>query len=121
MPHEEVRKTLADYDLMLFPTLGENFGHVIFEALAAGVPVLVSDQTPWQDLDARGSGWVRPLETPQAFVDVLESAAARDSAARRAAAVSAHAHALEVSRSAAVLGANRGLFLDAATEAPPAA
>jgi hypothetical protein len=52
---------------------------------------------------------------------VLESAAARDPAARRAAAVAAHAHALEVSRSAAVLGANRGLFLDAATEAPPAA
>jgi hypothetical protein len=93
--HEDVRRTLAGYDLMLFPTLGENFGHVIFEALAAGVPVLVSDQTPWQDLDARGSGWVRPLETPEAFVDVLESAAARDPAARRAAAVAAHAHALE--------------------------
>lgn len=120
VPHEDVRKTLAGYDLMLFPTLGENFGHVIFEALAAGVPVLVSDQTPWQDLDARGSGWVRPLETPQAFVDVLESAAASDPAARRAAAVAAHAHALEVSRSAAVLGANRGLFLDAATDPPPA-
>ena len=121
VPHEDVRRTLARYDLMLFPTLGENFGHVIFEALAAGVPVLVSDQTPWQDLDARGSGWVRPLADPQAFVDVLESAAARDPATRRAAAVAAHAHALEVSRSAAVLGANRGLFLDAATEAPPAA
>lgn len=121
VPHEDVRRTLARYDLMLFPTLGENFGHVIFEALAAGVPVLVSDQTPWQDLDARGSGWVRPLADPQAFVEVLESAAARDPAARRAAAMATHAHALEVSRSAAVLGANRGLFLDAATEAPPAA
>jgi glycosyltransferase involved in cell wall biosynthesis len=120
VPHEDVRKTLARYDLMLFPTLGENFGHVIFEALAAGVPVLVSDQTPWQDLDARGSGWVRPLADPQAFVAVLESAAGRDAAARRAAAVAAHAHALEVSRSAAVLGANRGLFLDAALDAAPA-
>ena len=118
--HEDGRKTLARYDLMLFPTLGENFGHVIFEALAAGVPVLVSDQTPWQDLDARGSGWVRPLAVPQAFVEVLESAAGRDAAALRAAAVAAHAHALEVSRSAAVLGANRELFLDAASEVPPA-
>ena len=118
---DQVRATIARHDLFLLPTRGENFGHVIFESLAAGVPVLVSDRTPWRDLDARGSGWVRSLETPEAFVDVLESAAARDPATRRAAAVAAHAHALEVSRSAAVLGANRGLFLDAATEAPPAA
>jgi len=73
--------------------------------------VLVSDQTPWQDLDARGSGWVRSLDDPQAFVDVIESAADRDATARRAGALAAHAHALEVSRSAAVLGANRDLFL----------
>ena len=121
MTPDQVRATIARHDLFLLPTRGENFGHVIFESLAAGVPVLVSDRTPWRDLDARGSGWVRSLETPEAFVDVLESAAARDPATRRAAAVAAHAHALEVSRSAAVLGANRGLFLDAATEAPPAA
>lgn len=118
VPHEDVRTTLAGYDMMLFPTLGENFGHVIFEALAAGVPVLVSDQTPWQDLDARGSGWVRPLGNPQSFVDVLESAATRDPVARRSAAVAAHAHALEVSRSAAVLGANRDLFLESAGASP---
>lgn len=117
---DQVRATIARHDLFLLPTLGENFGHVIFESLAAGVPVLVSDRTPWRNLDARGSGWVRPLESPEAFVEVLESAAARDPAARRAGAVAAHAHALEVSRSAAVLDANRGLFLDGVTGAPPA-
>ena len=120
VPPDRVRATIARHDLFLLPTRGENFGHVIFESLAAGVPVLVSDRTPWRDLDARGSGWVRSLETPQAFVDALESAAASDPAVRRAAAVAAYAHALEVSRSAAVLGANRGLFLDAATDSPPA-
>lgn len=116
---DQVRATIAQHDLFLLPTLGENFGHVIFESLAAGVPVLVSDRTPWRDLDARGSGWVRPLADPQAFVDVLESAAGRDAAAQRAAAVAAHAHALEVSRSAAVLGANRDLFIDAAVAMRP--
>jgi len=115
---DEVRATIARHDVFLLPTLGENFGHVIFESLAAGVPVLVSDRTPWRDLDARGSGWVRPLEDPQAFVDVLESFPVHDPAARRARQVAAHAHALEVSRSAAVLGANRDLFL-AAAGAPP--
>jgi len=34
--------------------------------------------------------------------------------------VAAHAHALEVSRSAAALGANRDLFLEAAIDSLPA-
>jgi hypothetical protein len=45
---------LAEYDLFLFPTLGENYGHVISEALASGCPVVISDQTPWRNLEAEG-------------------------------------------------------------------
>ena len=112
--HEGVRETLARYDLLLLPTLGENFGHVIFESLAAGVPVLLSDRTPWRDLDARGSGWVRSLDDAQGFVDVLEAIADRDPAARHAARQAAHAHAIEVSRSETTIGASRALFLGAA-------
>lgn len=108
---DAIRETIAPYDAFLLPTLGENFGHAIFESLAAGVPVLVSDRTPWRDLDVRGSGWVRPLESPDAFVEVLESLAGRDPSQREAARRAAHAHAVLVSRSEAVLGANRALFL----------
>lgn len=112
LPPENVRETLALHDLFLFPSRGENFGHAIFEALAAGVPVLVSDRTPWRDLDERGSGWVRPLDDLRAFVEVLEIAADREGPQREAARRAAHAQALEVSRSEAVLGANRRLFVD---------
>jgi glycosyltransferase involved in cell wall biosynthesis len=52
-----VRSTLATYDALLFPTLGENFGHVIIEALAAGCPVLISDRTPWRNLQSATAGW----------------------------------------------------------------
>ena len=45
-----VHQTLSDYHLFFLPTLGENFGHAIFEALSVGVPVLISDQTPWTDV-----------------------------------------------------------------------
>lgn len=45
---DQVPAALAGHDLFVFPTLGENFGHVIFEALKAGLPVLLSDQTPWK-------------------------------------------------------------------------
>lgn len=45
---DEVSTKFSEGDLFAFPTLGENFGHVIFESLRAGTPVLLSDQTPWQ-------------------------------------------------------------------------
>ena len=56
----------------LFPTGGENFGHVILEALCAGCPVLVSDQTPWRDLEAKGVGWDYPLDEPQRFRSTID-------------------------------------------------
>jgi glycosyltransferase involved in cell wall biosynthesis len=47
VPHEQVPHVFAKHDLFALPTLNENFGHVIIESLAAGTPVLASDQTPW--------------------------------------------------------------------------
>ncbi|HUR21343.1 MAG TPA: glycosyltransferase [Vicinamibacterales bacterium] len=91
---QHVRHTLSEYDLFFFPTRGENFGHVIFEALLAGVPVLISDQTPWADLEAHGAGWSFPLHSTAAFVAAIEAAARelpndREGAASRAIAYAA--------------------------------
>lgn len=69
----EVTPTVSNYDLFLFPTLGENFGHVIAEALFAGVPVLISDATPWRNLLKKGIGWDLPLECQDQFVECIES------------------------------------------------
>ncbi|TYL84600.1 glycosyltransferase [Bradyrhizobium cytisi] len=55
--HQDIASVFACYDLFLFPTLGENYGHVIFEAMSVGLPVLTSDQTPWNDLCEAGAGW----------------------------------------------------------------
>lgn len=70
---EAVSSTLAEYDLFFFPTLGENYGHVIREALSAGLPVLISDQTPWRDLTAKGAGADLSLEEPEAFSAWIEA------------------------------------------------
>jgi glycosyltransferase involved in cell wall biosynthesis len=43
--------------LFLLPSHSENFGLVIAEALAAGVPALVTDTTPWSGLAAHDCGW----------------------------------------------------------------
>lgn len=55
--HSVVSQTLSGYDLFFLPTLGENFGHAILEALAAGLPILIADTAPWRDLEAKGIGW----------------------------------------------------------------
>jgi len=65
VPHESVSETLAKYDFFILPTLGENFGHVFIEAFASGLPVIVSDRTPWRGLAEKGIGWDIPLESAE--------------------------------------------------------
>ncbi len=69
---DQVPSVMGDHDLFLFPTLGENFGHVVLEALTAACPVLVSDRTPWRDLRNRGAGWDLPLDQPERFRAALQ-------------------------------------------------
>ncbi len=71
-----VTRVFSQYDLFAFPTHGENFGHVIFEALRAGTPVLLSDQTPWQQDDA-GALSVIPLWDKSGWREAIEKAANR--------------------------------------------
>lgn len=96
----EVRATLSRHDLFLFPTRGENYGHVIHEALGAGLPVLISDQTPWGEVAERGVGWVHPLSDTDAFAVTIDDYASWGServAEHKARAVAyAHERALKV-------------------------
>ena len=68
VPHEDVTRRMAHYDAVLLPTLGENFGHVIFEALSSGLPVVISDQTPWRGLKEHGVGADVSLDDEDGFV-----------------------------------------------------
>lgn len=52
----------AAADLFLLPTHSENFGLVVAESLAAGVPVLVTDTAPWSAVETQGAGWCVPWE-----------------------------------------------------------
>lgn len=62
---------LPEYDVLLQPTLGENFGHSIVEALYLGLPVLISDRSPWTDVESQNAGWSLPLSDPQPYADRL--------------------------------------------------
>lgn len=65
LEHNNVIDTIKQYDLFCFFTLGENFGHAICEALSSGLPVIISNQTPWHKLKEYNAGWEIPLEKPE--------------------------------------------------------
>jgi len=71
-----VVECLEEHDLFFFPTHGENYGHVIAEALIAGLPLLISDQTPWRGLSDLGVGRDLSLDDEEQFVEYVEYLAA---------------------------------------------
>ncbi|HMH23203.1 MAG TPA: glycosyltransferase family 4 protein [Puia sp.] len=76
--NDELPGILQEHHLYVLPTAGENFGHSIFEALMAGRPVLISDQTPWLGLPDDRAGWDLPLQDPGAYARVVEEVAGWD-------------------------------------------
>jgi glycosyltransferase involved in cell wall biosynthesis len=76
--NQELPAIIARHHIFALPTKGENFGHAIFEALALGKPVLISDQTPWRGLPSAGAGWDLSLDRPEEFRLAIEEAAAYD-------------------------------------------
>lgn len=72
---DQVVNTLSKYDAFFMPTKGENYGHVIAEALCAGLPILIADTTPWRNLQELGIGWDLPLSNLKAFSDAIDEMA----------------------------------------------
>lgn len=61
IPHEQLSKYYLSSDIFCLPTLHENYGHVILEALSYGLPIIISQNTPWRDLEAKKVGFDLPL------------------------------------------------------------
>ena len=75
VPDVDTTALYRSADLFVLPTHSENFGLVIAEALAAGVPVLTTTGAPWPALVAERAGWwVDP--TVPALTDALRAATA---------------------------------------------
>jgi len=70
--HDEVSSLFRISHLFLFPTHGENYGHVIAESLANGCPLLLSDMTPWNDTNKYEAGRCFPLTDIDGFHNTLQ-------------------------------------------------
>jgi glycosyltransferase involved in cell wall biosynthesis len=110
IPAGEVVTFLSRFDLFVFPTLGENFGHVVLESLAAGTPVIVGNDTPWHRIEAYGAGWVCDPTNPRAIAELIERFLSVDEETRERMRIAAHSLAIEVVKDSSSLNANRSMF-----------
>lgn len=72
LSHDDIHATFNKYDAFIFPTLSENYGHVIAEALVNGCIPIISDQTPWSDMNEAGAGWALPLDCEDDFKKAIQ-------------------------------------------------
>ena len=72
LSHDEIHRTFCQYDAFLFPTLSENYGHVIVEALVTNCVPIISDQTPWTDMNGALAGWALPLTNENGFKEAIQ-------------------------------------------------
>lgn len=110
--NEKVQQTIAQYDLFFVPTQSENYGHVFIEALSSGTPILLSNNTPWRDLENKGIGWDLPLEDKHLFVDALNKYYQLDNEQRYLMKKRCITFANSVINNQEELDANRNMFLD---------
>lgn len=108
---DKVVEAIAAHDLLFVPTLGENFGHVFIESWSAGVPVLISDRTPWRELYSQNLGWDLPLGDVQPFIDALHEAAGWASEKRLQVRSACRTMANSIIFDAKAIESNRNLFL----------
>lgn len=85
---------LRSVDLFVLPSYYENFGIAVAEAMAAGVPVVISDQVHiWQDIHQAQAGWISTCEV-STLTDQLRSAL-QSSQERQQRGINARTYALQ--------------------------
>ncbi len=108
--HYDIESAFLNNHFLLFPTLNENFGHVIIESLSLGCPVIVSDRTPWLNLEEKKVGWDIELTNYKKFVDVLNTCGEMDQEEYNIWSKSAYTYAHLIKNDVSVIGQNRLLF-----------
>jgi len=91
-------------------TLGENYGHGIVEAFLHQRPVLISDRTPWRNIEEKNAGYDLPLH-PDSFAEALTKALQMDDMEYQLLVKGATALGAQIAHDQSALQATRQLFL----------
>ncbi len=109
LPPEGVSAALAQAHYVFMPTHHENYGHAIVEGWAHGCPVVLSDRTPWNGLEAAGAGWDWPLEEA-AWVTGLQAVLSLDDTDWNRLSSASRAYFDRAVRTPEMLESNRRIF-----------
>lgn len=71
--HDRVHEVFSQYNAFLFPTLSENYGHVIVESMIVGTLPIISDKTPWTSINEKKAGWAIPLDKTIEFTNAIQT------------------------------------------------
>ncbi len=109
IPPHEIPKAFEEYHFFYLPTLGENFGHAIAEALNSATPVIISNKTPWQNLSEKNAGWDLPLES-KGFVEIMKTCLEMSDEVYQKKSESAYQLAASISSDKRIIDAQYALF-----------
>jgi glycosyltransferase involved in cell wall biosynthesis len=123
---ERVHEIIQNYHFLFMPSQGENYGHSIIESFLAGRPVIISDHTPWRNLQLSHSeirnpkseiitpsspiGWDLPLDEPQKFIEAINTCIQMNQAEYDIMSKSALEHAKSIVNNSSIIDANLKLF-----------
>lgn len=71
-PNHKIAQLLKSQHILLLPTRHENFGHVIVEAWQNACPVIISNLTPWHNLEKDKLGVDIDLNKIECFTNYIE-------------------------------------------------
>ncbi|MCG2682832.1 MAG: glycosyltransferase [Planctomycetales bacterium] len=108
--HSDVAKVMRSHDLFFLPTHGENFGHVIVEALRQGCPALIANNTAFRNLERKGAGWDLPLDDVDGFRRILRKCAAMSPEERLSWSEGAHQFVVEMTANGRITDKYRAAF-----------
>ena len=110
--HQGLREAFKNTHYLLMPTMHENYGHSIIESWGFGRPVLLSDRTPWRDLQEKGLGHCTPLD-PALWEAVFKETLLVSETDLKGLSAKCVAHYQELVFDPDILKANRAIFTTA--------
>ncbi len=69
---EKTKTYFQENHFLFLPSKSENFGHAIVEALSNACPVIISNNTPWKNLEQENAGWNIPLNNKQKYLNIVK-------------------------------------------------